>query len=72
MGGIFMKNKKKVFIVKSKYSTSRVATDVFVNLIIKDEKKNKINNIPLDNKQNKLYNKSKLEIDFLVPDLKEE
>ena len=67
-----MKNKKKVFIVKSKYSTSRVATDVFVNLIIKDEKKNKINNIPLDNKQNKLYNKSKLEIDFLVPDLKEE
>ena len=36
-----MKNKKKVFIVKSKYSTSRVATDVFVNLIIK-EVKNKI------------------------------
>lgn len=67
-----MKNKKKVFIVKSKYSTSRVATDVFVNLIIKDEKKNKMNNMPLDNKQNKLYNKSKLEIDFLVPDLKEE
>lgn len=67
-----MKNKKKVFIVKSKYSTSRVATDVFVNLIIKDEKKNKVNNMPLDNKQNKLYNKSKLEIDFLVPDLKEE
>lgn len=67
-----MKNKKKVFIVKSKYSTSRVATDVFVNLIIKDEKKNKIDNMPLDNKQNKLYNKSKLEIDFLVPDLKEE
>ena len=67
-----MKNKKQVFIVKSKYSTSRVATDVFVNLIIKDEKKNKINNIPLDNKQNKLYNKDKLEIDFLVPDLKEE
>lgn len=67
-----MKNKKKVFIVKSKYSTSRVATDVFVNLIIKDEKKNKINNIPLDNKQNKVYNKSKLEIDFLVPDLEEE
>lgn len=67
-----MKNKKKVFIVKSKYSTSRVATDVFVNLIIKDEKKNKVNNMPLDNKQNKLYNKDKLEIDFLVPDLKEE
>lgn len=67
-----MKNKKKVFIVKSKYSTSRVATDVFVNLIIKDEKKNKMNNMSLDNKQNKLYNKSKLEIDFLVPDLKEE
>ena len=67
-----MKNKKKVFIVKSKYSTSRVATDVFINLIIKDEKKNKMNNMPLDNKQNKLYNKSKLEIDFLVPDLKEE
>lgn len=67
-----MKNQKQVFIVKSKYSTSRVATDVFVNLIIKDKKKNKINNIPLDNKQNKLYNKSKLEIDFLVPDLKEE
>ena len=67
-----MKNKKKVFIVKSKYSTSRVATDVFVNLIIKDEKKNKMNNMPLDNKQNKLYNKDKLEIDFLVPDLKEE
>ena len=67
-----MKNKKQVFIVKSKYSTSRVATDVFVNLIIKDEKKNKINNIPLDNKQNKVYNKSKLEIDFLVPDLEEE
>ena len=67
-----MKNKKKVFIVKSKYSTSRVATDIFVNLIIKDEKKNKMNNMPLDNKQNKLYNKSKLEIDFLVPDLKEE
>lgn len=37
-----MKNQKQVFIVKSKYSTSRVATDVFVNLIIKDEKKNKI------------------------------
>lgn len=67
-----MKNKKKVFIVKSKYSTSRVATDVFVNLIIKDEKKNKIDNMPLDNKQNKVYNKSKLEIDFLVPDLEEE
>lgn len=67
-----MKNQKQVFIVKSKYSTSRVATDVFVNLIIKDEKKNKINNMPLDNKQNKLYNKDKLEIDFLVPDLKEE
>ena len=67
-----MKNQKQVFIVKSKYSTSRVATDVFVNLIIKDKKKNKINNIPIDNKQNKLYNKSKLEIDFLVPDLKEE
>ena len=67
-----MKNKKKVFIVKSKYSTSRDATDVFVNLIIKDEKKNKVNNMPLDNKQNKLYNKDKLEIDFLVPDLKEE
>ena len=67
-----MKNKKKVFIVKSKYSTSRVATDVFVNLIIKDEKKNKVNNMPLDNKQNKLYNKDKLEVDFLVPDLKEE
>ncbi|HJC99441.1 MAG TPA: hypothetical protein H9923_00630 [Candidatus Dwaynia gallinarum] len=67
-----MKNQKQVFIVKSKYSTSRVATDVFVNLIIKDEKKNKVNNMPLDNKQNKLYNKDKLEIDFLVPDLKEE
>lgn len=67
-----MKNQKQVFIVKSKYSTSRVATDVFVNLIIKDEKKNKMNNMPLDNKQNKLYNKDKLEIDFLVPDLKEE
>ena len=67
-----MKNKKKVFIVKSKYSTSRVATDVFVNLIIKNEHKNKMNNMPLDNKQNKLYNKDKLEIDFLVPDLKEE
>lgn len=67
-----MKNQKQVFIVKSKYSTSRVATDVFVNLIIKDEKKNKMNNMPLDNKQNKLYNKSKLEIDVLVPDLKEE
>ena len=72
MGGIFMKNQKQVFIVKSKYSTSRVATDVFVNLIIKDEKKNKVNNMPLDNKQNKLYYKDKLEIDFLVPDLKEE
>ena len=67
-----MKNQKQVFIVKSKYSTSRVATDVFVNLIIKDEKKNKVNNMPLDNKQNKLYNKDKLEIDFLVHDLKEE
>ena len=67
-----MNNQKQVFIVKSKYSTSRVATDVFVNLIIKDEKKNKVNNMPLDNKQNKLYNKDKLEIDFLVPDLKEE
>ena len=67
-----MKNQKQVFIVKSKYSTSRVATDVFVNLIIKDKKKNKVNNMPLDNKQNKLYNKDKLEIDFLVPDLKEE
>ena len=63
-----MKNQKQVFIVKSKYSTSRVATDVFVNLIIKDEKKNKVNNMPLDNKQNKLYNKDKLEIDFLVHD----
>lgn len=67
-----MKNQKQVFIVKSKYSTSIVATDVFVNLIIKDEKKNKIDNMPLDNKQNKVYNKSKLEIDFLVPDLEEE
>ena len=67
-----MKNQKQVFIVKSKYSTSRVATDVFVNLIIKNENKNKMNNMPLDNKQNKLYNKDKLEIDFLVPDLKEE